>query len=124
MVVVLAPYFAPFSFFQKGNYNEAYMLNWESNVFPGKLGRTCDRPCEPECRRNRTHEKAVAICRLKRVTYDYKDDIAILTLERSFNFKTSTKKGFHTLKPGILGDFFPKGKVYFHYMSRLVCRIG
>ena len=54
------------------------MLNWESNVFPGILGRTCDRPCEPACRRTRTHEKAVAICRLKRVTYDYKDDIAPL----------------------------------------------
>ena len=62
----------------QGNYNEAYMLNWESNVFPGILGRTCDRPCEPACRRTRTHEKAVAICRLKRVTYDYKDDIAKL----------------------------------------------
>ena len=62
----------------QGNYNEAYMLNWESNVFPGILGRTCDRPCEPACRRTRTHEKAVAICRLKRVTYDYKDDIAPL----------------------------------------------
>ena len=54
------------------------MLNWESNVFPGILGRTCDRPCEPACRRTRTHEKAVAICRLKRVTYDYKDDISAL----------------------------------------------
>ena len=62
----------------QGNYNEAYMLNWESNVFPGILGRTCDRPCEPACRRTRTHEKAVAICRLKRVTYDYKDDMANL----------------------------------------------
>ena len=62
----------------QGNYNDAYMLNWESNVFPGILGRTCDRPCEPACRRTRTHEKAVAICRLKRVTYDYKDDIANL----------------------------------------------
>ena len=62
----------------QGNYNEAYMLNWESNVFPGILGRTCDRPCEPACRRTRTHEKAVAICRLKRVTYDYKEDISNL----------------------------------------------
>ena len=62
----------------QGNYNEAYMMNWESNVFPGILGRTCDRPCEPACRRTRTHDKAVAICRLKRVTYDYKDEIADL----------------------------------------------
>ena len=42
----------------QGNYNEAYMMNWESNVFPGILGRTCDRPCEPACRRTRTHDKA------------------------------------------------------------------
>ena len=62
----------------QGNYNEAYMMNWESNVFPGILGRTCDRPCEPACRRTRTHDKAVAICRLKRVTYDYKDEISSL----------------------------------------------
>jgi len=62
----------------QGNYNEAYMMNWESNVFPGILGRTCDRPCEPACRRTRTHDKPVAICRLKRVTYDYKDEISSL----------------------------------------------
>ncbi|MCS5548690.1 MAG: FAD-dependent oxidoreductase, partial [SAR86 cluster bacterium] len=65
----------------QGNYTEAYMINWESNVFPGILGRTCDRPCEPACRRTRTHEKPVAICRLKRVTYDYKDDITHLLPE-------------------------------------------
>ena len=59
----------------QGNYTDAYMINWESNVFPGILGRTCDRPCEPACRRTRTHEKPVAICRLKRVTYDYKGNI-------------------------------------------------
>jgi len=51
------------------------MVNWESNVFPGILGRTCDRPCEPACRRSRVEEQAVAICRLKRVAADYKDDI-------------------------------------------------
>ncbi len=62
----------------QGNYNEAYMMNWESNVFPGILGRTCDRPCEPACRRTRTHDKPVAICRLKRVTYGYKDEISSL----------------------------------------------
>ena len=60
----------------QGNYTDAYMINWESNVFPGILGRTCDRPCEPACRRTRTHEKPVAICRLKRVAYDYKGDIS------------------------------------------------
>ncbi|MCP9761346.1 FAD-dependent oxidoreductase [Lacihabitans soyangensis] len=59
-----------------GKYTEAYMVNWESNVFPGVLGRTCDRPCEPACRRGRVEEEPVAICRLKRVTADFKDDIA------------------------------------------------
>ncbi len=58
-----------------GKYTEAYMVNWESNVFPGVLGRTCDRPCEPACRRGRVEEEPVAICRLKRVASDFKDDI-------------------------------------------------
>jgi NADPH-dependent glutamate synthase beta subunit-like oxidoreductase len=56
-------------------YTEAYMVNWESNVFPGVLGRTCDRPCEPACRRGRVEEKPVAICRLKRVAADHKDGV-------------------------------------------------
>ena len=56
-------------------FTDAYMINWESNVFPGILGRTCDRPCEPACRRVRTEEKPVAICRLKRVAADHKGDI-------------------------------------------------
>ncbi len=57
-------------------YTDAYMVNWESNVFPGVLGRTCDRPCEPACRRGRlANEEPVAICRLKRVAADNKDDI-------------------------------------------------
>ena len=58
-----------------GQYADAYMLNWRSNVFPGILGRTCDRPCEPACRRGRVEEEPVAICRLKRVAADYKGDI-------------------------------------------------
>ena len=66
-----------------GRYSDAYMINWESNVFPGILGRTCDRPCEPACRRGRVEDESlvggkkepVAICRLKRVAADYKDDI-------------------------------------------------
>jgi formate dehydrogenase beta subunit len=57
-----------------GLYTEAYMVNWESNVFPGILGRTCDRPCEPACRRGRIDEEPVAICRLKRVAADNKND--------------------------------------------------
>ena len=59
-----------------GRYDDAYMINWESNVFPGVLGRTCDRPCEPACRRGRVEEKPVAICRLKRVAADNKGDIS------------------------------------------------
>ncbi|WP_101760476.1 FAD-dependent oxidoreductase [Oceanicoccus sp. KOV_DT_Chl] len=57
-----------------GRYTDAYMVNWESNVFPGVLGRTCDRPCEPACRRGRVEEQPVAICRLKRVAADNKND--------------------------------------------------
>jgi NADPH-dependent glutamate synthase beta subunit-like oxidoreductase len=77
-----------------GRYSDAYMINWKSNVFPGILGRTCDRPCEPACRRGRVEDETpaeskdhssasllpgkepVAICRLKRVAADYKDDIS------------------------------------------------
>ncbi|HZP88279.1 MAG TPA: FAD-dependent oxidoreductase [Burkholderiales bacterium] len=68
----------------QGRYSDAYMINWKSNVFPGILGRTCDRPCEPACRRSRVEEsnsekpQPVAICRLKRVAADYKDDIRAL----------------------------------------------
>ena len=66
----------------QGRYTDAYMVNWVSNVFPGVLGRTCDRPCEPACRRgrvedgNRNDPEPVAICRLKRVAADHKDDVS------------------------------------------------
>jgi formate dehydrogenase (NADP+) beta subunit len=60
----------------QGEFTEAYMVNRESNVFPGILGRVCDRPCEPACRRGRIEEKPVAICRLKRVAADNRDDIS------------------------------------------------
>ena len=56
----------------QGEYTQAYLLNRESNVFPGILGRVCDRPCEPVCRRVRVEEEPVAICRLKRVAGDLK----------------------------------------------------
>ena len=59
----------------QGRYTESYLLNRESNVFPGILGRTCDRPCEPACRRTRVDGKPVAICRLKRVAADMRDDV-------------------------------------------------
>ena len=71
----------------QGRYDDAYLVNWKSNVFPGILGRTCDRPCEPACRRRalrkgrsstartKTRPEPVAICRLKRAAADFKDDI-------------------------------------------------
>ena len=59
----------------QGRYSDAYLLNRDSNVFPGILGRVCDRPCEPACRRGRVEDKPVAICRLKRVTADLKGDL-------------------------------------------------
>jgi formate dehydrogenase (NADP+) beta subunit len=58
-----------------GRFDDSYLLNRESNVFPGILGRTCDRPCEPACRRGRVEDKPVAICRLKRVAADNRGDI-------------------------------------------------
>ena len=62
----------------QGRYTESYLLNRQSNVFPGILGRTCDRPCEPACRRGRVDGKPVAICRLKRVAADLRDDVTDL----------------------------------------------
>ena len=59
----------------QGRFSDAYMVNRASNIFPGILGRVCDRPCEPACRRSRVEDKAVAICRLKRVAADHRDDI-------------------------------------------------
>ena len=59
----------------QGEFSDAYMLNRESNIFPAILGRVCDRPCEPACRRGRVEDKPVAICRLKRVAADHCDDI-------------------------------------------------
>ena len=60
----------------QGQFSDAYMENRKSNVFPGILGRVCDRPCEPACRRGRVEDKPVAICRLKRVAADHRDDIS------------------------------------------------
>jgi formate dehydrogenase (NADP+) beta subunit len=68
----------------EGKYTEAYMINWDSNVFPGILGRTCDRPCEPACRRGRVEEAPVAICRLKRVAADNKGDVKSLMPQGPF----------------------------------------
>lgn len=74
----------------EGRYTEAYMINWDSNVFPGILGRTCDRPCEPACRRGRIEEEPVAICRLKRVAADNKNGVK--TLMPQAPFKPNGKK--------------------------------
>lgn len=78
-----------------GRYTDAYMVNWASNVFPGILGRTCDRPCEPACRRGRVEEaqaekpEPVAICRLKRVAADFKGDDVLDRMPRT----TAPKNG-------------------------------
>ncbi len=74
----------------KGRYDDAYMVNWESNVFPGVLGRVCDRPCETACRRGRVEEQPVAICRLKRVAADNKG-----TLDERFPTPPEEKKDKH-----------------------------
>jgi len=74
----------------QGRYTDAYMLNRESNVFPGILGRVCDRPCEPACRRERIDEEPVAICRLKRVAADHRDDVRDLLPKKPE--KTNGKK--------------------------------
>ena len=68
----------------EGRYAEAYMINWDSNVFPGILGRTCDRPCEPACRRGRIEQEPVAICRLKRVAADNKGEVKSLMPQGPF----------------------------------------
>ncbi len=60
----------------QGQFTEAYLVNRESNVFPGILGRVCDRPCEPACRRGRVEAEPVAICRLKRIAADHRDDVS------------------------------------------------
>ncbi len=73
-----------------GDYTAAYMINWDSNVFPGVLGRTCDRPCEPACRRGRIEKEPVAICRLKRVAADNKGDVKSLMPKGPF--KSNGKK--------------------------------
>jgi len=82
-----------------GRYSDAFMVNWKSNVFPGILGRTCDRPCEPACRRTRVEEEnqpkpePVAICRLKRVAADYKDNDEIKReIEKNKKTKSNGRK--------------------------------
>tara|TARA_R110000868_G_scaffold2384_6_gene17720 strand:+ start:29323 stop:31119 length:1797 start_codon:yes stop_codon:yes gene_type:complete len=69
----------------QGRFTDAYMVNRRSNVFPGILGRVCDRPCEPACRRGRVEEEPVAICRLKRVASDHRDEVSHLVPQKPAN---------------------------------------
>jgi NADPH-dependent glutamate synthase beta subunit-like oxidoreductase len=93
-----------------GRYDDAYMVNWKSNVFPGILGRTCDRPCEPACRRGRVEKEPVAICRLKRVTYDYKGDItARLPKQGKANGKRIALVGAGPASLAVARDLLPLG---------------
>ena len=92
-------------------YTDAYMINWNSNVFPGILGRTCDRPCEPACRRVRVEEKPVAICRLKRVAADYKSDIKdrLPTIPKKKNGKRIALIGAGPASLTVARDLMPLG---------------
>ncbi|MBT3065564.1 FAD-dependent oxidoreductase [Rhodoferax sp. U11-2br] len=100
----------------QGRYSDAYMVNWVSNVFPGILGRTCDRPCEPACRRgrveenNRTQAEPVAICRLKRVAADHKDDVsARMPTVAAFNGKRIACVGAGPSSLTVARDLAPLG---------------
>ncbi len=96
----------------EGKYDEAYMINWDSNVFPGVLGRTCDRPCEPACRRGRLDkEEPVAICRLKRVAADNKDDVKHLMPQGPFkpNGKKVALIGAGPASLTVARDLAPQG---------------
>lgn len=95
----------------QGRYTEAYMVNRESNVFPGILGRTCDRPCEPACRRGRVDGKPVAICRLKRVAADHRGDVSQL-LPKAAAVKNGKKVALIGAGPASLtvaNDLMPRG---------------
>ena len=94
----------------QGEFTEAYMLNRKSNVFPGILGRVCDRPCEPACRRGRIEEKPVAICRLKRVAADNRDDVsALLPKAPPSNGKKVALVGAGCASLAVANDLLPLG---------------
>ncbi len=95
----------------QGRFDDAYILNRESNVFPGILGRTCDRPCEPACRRGRLDGKPVAICRLKRVAADHKDDITgrLPTIPAKKNGKKVALVGAGPTALTVANDLMPLG---------------
>ncbi len=92
-------------------YTDAYMVNWYSNIFPGILGRTCDRPCEPACRRGRVEDGPVAICRLKRVAADNKGDIRpyLPQIPREKNGKRIALVGAGPASLTVARDLMPLG---------------
>ncbi len=92
-------------------YTDAYMVNWYSNIFPGILGRTCDRPCEPACRRGRVEDEPVAICRLKRVAADNKGDIRpyLPQIPREKNGKRIALVGAGPASLTVARDLMPLG---------------
>jgi len=92
-------------------YTDAFMVNWKSNVFPGILGRTCDRPCEPACRRVRVEKEPVAICRLKRVAADNKGDIRpyLPAIPRDKNGKRIALVGAGPASLTVARDLLPLG---------------
>jgi NADPH-dependent glutamate synthase beta subunit-like oxidoreductase len=95
----------------QGRYTDAYILNRESNVFPGILGRTCDRPCEPACRRSRVDGKPVAICRLKRVAADHRGEVKHLlpTAPAEKNGKKVALIGAGPASLTVANDLMPLG---------------
>jgi len=95
----------------QGKFTDAYMVNRESNVFPAILGRVCDRPCEPACRRGRVEDKPVAICRLKRVAADQRDDITGLLplIPKQKNGKKIACIGAGPASLTIANDLLPLG---------------
>ncbi len=95
----------------QGQFSDAYMLNRESNVFPGILGRVCDRPCEPACRRGRVEDKPVAICRLKRIAADHRDDITdrLPTAPEQSNGKKVALLGAGCASLTVANDLLPLG---------------
>jgi len=95
----------------QGRFTDAYMLNRESNVFPGILGRVCDRPCEPACRRGRVEDKPVAICRLKRVAADNREDIRdrLPTAPKQKNGKRIALIGAGCASLTVANDLMPLG---------------
>jgi len=97
----------------QGRYSDAYLVNRQSNVFPGILGRTCDRPCEPACRRGRLEQEPVAICRLKRVAADLRDDAEVKAhlphAPASKNGKRVACIGAGAASLGVANDLLPLG---------------